>query len=136
MKCPGSAVEVKWKCHWSAVEVPLKCCGSSNSQHPTATVTPFPILAIRSLPKSLHHTRKWTFCDGADTQTNRQTWRLYDWIGPVTEYPDTEPEVFHILAVLEVPSTFWNTGIGNKGYHKKIYSNLLQQSTISLTLIK
>ena len=43
---------------------------------------PRPILGTQSLTKGLQDHQKWVFCDGADRQTHRRTWRLYDQPSP------------------------------------------------------
>ena len=40
-----------------------------------------PVLGLPSLLRSLHNLQKWVFQDGTGRQTNRLTWRLYDWGG-------------------------------------------------------
>ena len=40
---------------------------------------------IREAMRDLHDLQKWVFRDGTHRQTNRRTWRLYDWPGRVSE---------------------------------------------------
>ena len=50
-----------------------------------------PILAIRTLTRSLWDTRKWVFWIVKDTQTDIRTLQLYDWIDRVGQFSENGP---------------------------------------------
>ena len=59
-----------------------------------------PILGKCSLNRSLHDTRNWVFCDGADRQKNRRTWRLYDLIGPEGQFSKKKIALYALYPII------------------------------------